>query len=228
MFLGIQDYFSTTRPSHTEKSNIYYSKVIDAIANNKDTIMALLHELHEEHIIKQHREWLLVEGDAKIFDVLQNLKHEYGDELKWLIAYPGDWHMLKNYQCALMKPYFDAGSKTLAHTAGYPPAAIQTCSQFKRTHHFLLESWESLYRTLLQTFMTEASETSVQVQHDVLQILNSISQISDSFSEAFSKGIGDIHAVTSTFISKFNLFLKRKSASDDTCRFWIQFVLKML
>ena len=66
---------------------------------------------------------------------------EYGEELSWVIAYPGDWHMLMNLQSALMKAYYDAGLKALATAAGYPLAAIQSSSQFKRSHHFILEAW---------------------------------------------------------------------------------------
>ena len=43
---------------------------------------------------------MVVEGDAKVYEILRTLKLEYGDELKWVIPYPGDWHVLKkeNYQ----------------------------------------------------------------------------------------------------------------------------------
>ena len=67
-------------------------------------------------------------ADAKLYEILQSLKFEYGKELQWVIPFPGDWHLLINYQKALMKPYFDAGLKQLAQVAGYPAAAIQSCS----------------------------------------------------------------------------------------------------
>ena len=62
-------------------------------------------------------EYLVVEGDAKLYEILQSLKFEYDSELKWVVPYPGDWHTLMNYQKALMKPYFDAGLKSLAEVA---------------------------------------------------------------------------------------------------------------
>ena len=130
-FLNIQDYFSVTQVTHTEKSRVVYLEVMDAIADSKDTMMQMLHELSEQYIIGQNCKWLIVEGDAKVYDILQSIKFEYSDEVKWLIPYPGDWHMLKNYQLALMKPYFDAGLKSLAKAASYPLAAIQSCGQFK-------------------------------------------------------------------------------------------------
>ena len=57
---------------------------MDAVA---DTMMAMLHNLYEEFIEGQG---LVVEGDAKVYDILQCLKHEYGDELSWVLPYPGD------------------------------------------------------------------------------------------------------------------------------------------
>lgn len=41
---------------------------------------------------------------------LQAVKHEYGADLAWQIPFPGDWHLLKNYQM----PFFDAGLRELA------------------------------------------------------------------------------------------------------------------
>ena len=133
-FLNVQDHFSVTRVTHTERSNVIYLQVKDAVADTKDTMMDMLHELHQQYVVKQNHKWLVVEGDGKIYEILQSLKFEYDEELKWLLPYPGDWHMLKNFQIALMKPYFDAALKSLAQAAGYPLAAIQSCGQFKRTH----------------------------------------------------------------------------------------------
>ena len=97
---------------------------------------------------------LLVAGDAKVYDVLQFLKFEYGVEYSWLIPMLGDWHLLKNYQIALMKPYFEAGLKELAQVSGYPVAAIQTCGQSKRTHRFLLEAWESIHQVMMEKYFS--------------------------------------------------------------------------
>ena len=58
-----------------------------------------------------------------------------------------------NYQKGLMKPYFDAGLKQLAQVAGYPAAAIQSCSQFKRTHNLLIEVWQAVYQVTVQRFL---------------------------------------------------------------------------
>ena len=132
-FLNIQDFFSCIRVTHTEKSQIVYLEVMDSIADRKDTVMQLLHDLHQRFIADKDMQWLVLEGDAKLYEIMKSLQFEYGDELSWVIPYPGDWHMLMNYQSALMKAYYDAGLKALARAAGYPLAAIQNSSQFKRT-----------------------------------------------------------------------------------------------
>ena len=135
--VGLQDYFALTRPTDHEKSCIVYFDVLDAVADKKETVLLVLDKLKKQIIDVHQKKGLVVAGDAKLFDTLKTIKNEYGDEFTWLICYPGDWHMLANFQKALMKPYFDAGIKELAKVGGYPTAAIQACSQFKRTHYSL-------------------------------------------------------------------------------------------
>ena len=141
---NIQEYMGVISPVHTEKSNVVYMQVLDAKSESKDTLMTILFDLHQRFIERKGNTHLVLAADAKLYEVLQSLKHEYGEELKWLLPFPGDWHMLKNYQIALMKPYFDAGLRELARAAGYPVAAIQSCSQFKRTHNFIIEVWQAV------------------------------------------------------------------------------------
>ena len=85
---------SLGRPTH--KSYVEFHQVIDAVADSKDTMMSVIDVLRTRKII---------EGDAKIYDVL---KSEYGDDLSWLIPYPGTcWWITSKYP--LIKAYFDAG-----------------------------------------------------------------------------------------------------------------------
>lgn len=62
------------------------------------------------------------------------LKCEYGKDMNWLIPFPGEWHLLKKFQPAPLKPYFDTGLKHM-HAAGYPVASIYSVvvRSFKRT-----------------------------------------------------------------------------------------------
>ena len=66
-----------------------------------------------------------------LYDILKSLHYEYGEELNWLVPYPGDFHLLMYFQKA---------------SVGYPLPAIQACSQFKRTHCL---AWEAVYRAMI-------------------------------------------------------------------------------
>ena len=79
----------------------------------------------------------------------------YGSDLDWLTPFIGDWHLLSNHQSVLMKVYYDAGIKELAESAGHRGetlTSIHRCSSFKRTHTFLLQAWEALYRHMFMMF----------------------------------------------------------------------------
>ena len=195
-FLNLQDYYSITRPTHTEVSNVMYLEVIDAVADCKDTMMVLLHSLRSRFIEEKDMRWLVLEGDAKLYEILKSLSFEYGEELNWLIPYPGDFHMLMNYQKALMKPYYDAGLKALAQAAGYPLPAIQSCSQFKRTHQFLLEAWEAIYRLMILKFQ-EANSISKSLLSDITKEV--LSMATDNFPSTFAKREYHLRISSKTF-----------------------------
>ncbi len=106
-------------------------------------------KLHEELGIGVTAKFLVVVGDQKTYARLQEIKHLYGSELAWLIPFIGDWHHLKNFQSVLMKVYYVAGLKVISEASGYrgePLTSLQNRSYFKRTHQFLLQSWEASNR----------------------------------------------------------------------------------
>jgi len=49
-----------------------------AISDRRDTLIELLHDLYIKLIKDQEREYLVIEGDQKLYEVLQSLKFEYG------------------------------------------------------------------------------------------------------------------------------------------------------
>ena len=114
-FLSMQDHFTLTRITYNEKSDVAYLEVMDAVADCRDTIMQLVHSFREKFIVRD--EMVGVVGDAKLYEVIKSVKFEYGKELSWVIPYARDFHLLMNYQKALVKPYYDTGLKSLAQAA---------------------------------------------------------------------------------------------------------------
>ena len=211
-----------TRATHTERSQVAYLEVMDAVSDSKDTLLELVHDLYSKLIKDQNREYLVIEGDQKLCEVLQSLKFEYGEASDWVIPIPGDWHMLMNYQSAIMKPYFDAGLKTLAEAAGYPVASIQTCGQFKRTHHFLLEVWEALYRVMISMFL-ESPITEDPLQVISRQIMANKTKFNP---DTLTTIISETEGLLKKNFDSFKAFIQKLAQTDSTWRFWVQFVFQ--
>ncbi len=91
--------------SNCEVSNVVYVEVLSEVADAKPTLINVLGKLHKTFVVELGQKWLLVVGAAKVFVLLQQIKSEYGSHLSWLLPFPGDWHILFNYQPAFMKPY---------------------------------------------------------------------------------------------------------------------------
>ena len=59
-----------------------------------------------------------------------------------------------------MKLYYHAGLRELAKISGFQGAtllSLENCSNFKRTHQFFLQVWETLYREMLSVYMSNDS-----------------------------------------------------------------------
>ena len=70
----MQDHFTLTRITHSEKTNVAYLEVMDAVADCRDTIMQLVHSLREKFIVGQGMRWLVVAGEAKLYKVIKSVK----------------------------------------------------------------------------------------------------------------------------------------------------------
>ncbi len=166
--IGMQPFFAISQNlPKPEVGSVAYVDVLDEIADDKHTVLHIIDDIHDKYVCEYNKTFVVLEGDAKTYDVVQALKLEYKNDLNWLIPYPGDWHLLKNYQICLLKPFFEAGLKDLAVCTGYPAASIQACSDFTRTHRFIMESWESMYRHVLRIFLcTCDNQTSSYTKRD--------------------------------------------------------------
>lgn len=148
------------RSPAVEKSNVFYIGVLNEHADNINTIKEVVETLHEEIVVQRNLESLAVVGDGKMFFHLAKLKQEYSSELEWMIPFPGDWHTLKNLQPVLMKVYWHAGLSDLASTVHKCAtlASVFQCSNFRRSHDFLILPWEALLRTQFLIFMKYVDE----------------------------------------------------------------------
>ncbi|KAJ8048225.1 hypothetical protein HOLleu_00456 [Holothuria leucospilota] len=146
--------------SVVEKSSVFYIGVLNEHADNINTIKEVVETLHEEIVVQRNLESLAVVGDGKTFFHLAKLKQEYSAELEWMIPFPGDWHTLKNLQPVLMKIYWHAGLSDLASTVhkGATLTSVFQCSNFRRSHDFLILAWEALLRTQILSFMKYVDE----------------------------------------------------------------------
>ena len=114
--------------------------------------------------IGEVRKYLVVCGDAKTYLHLQAIKLDYGEELSWLLPFPGDFHILKNFQPVLSKVYYEVGLKQLAMASGFSDETLtcsEKCTHFKKSHCFMLQSWEVIYTQMVRTFLIKYNSDSV-------------------------------------------------------------------
>lgn len=120
-----------------ECSNIVYVDILSEKADCKATLLQVIGNVHKTFIHELNQKWVIAVGDAKVYTLLQAICVEYCDNMKWLITFPGDWHVMYNYQKVLMKPYADARLMQLAKASGYRAETLtsfRNATNFRRTH----------------------------------------------------------------------------------------------
>ena len=161
---GISSLLNSIQQQNEDKevSNVVYVQIVSERAECKDTLTKVVGNLHHTFVLQLKQRWVIVIGDAKTYDLLQSLCVEYGHHLKRLLPFPGDWHVHFNYQKVIMKAYSDAGLVQLAKEAGHRAETLTSliqCSNFRRTHAFLMQSFDrfflSLYRKNLNNTCAE-------------------------------------------------------------------------
>jgi hypothetical protein len=211
--------------SDNAPSLIHYLEILDENADSQET-MAAVSELVLEKLSTFYQSWVMLVGDGKTYEHLQRVKLLYGPIFEKLLIFPGDWHLLKNFQPVLMKGYYYCGLKDFAKRSGYKGEtlnSLEKCSHFKRTHSFLLQLWEAMFTELISFFV------NVNPQFASLQ-----KSIHDVFSRAVDEGLSPLdllltvqHLVTEALaLQDFTDFVAAQSKADDTFQLWSNFVLR--
>ncbi|XP_041452570.1 uncharacterized protein LOC121405715 isoform X1 [Lytechinus variegatus] len=217
----------------TEKSNFSYLHVLDEKADSPNTLMHCLGILYKLFEINKNNNHLVVAGDGATIKMLINMKREYGEVLDWVIPFLGDWHVLKNFQEVIMKIFWDAGLKDLAKLAHKQMTlqSLASCSNFKRTHRFILQSYEAIFMCLLSSFLQHRKGTEVVISNDdfLKQIENVVCHL--EYEDGKHKGVdeffdAELHFIHSVipFVNEFNAYCEEMSSKYETFRFWNQFV----
>ena len=129
-------------------SQVYYMELVDENPDTEGTMILVAEELLEKFSTPSCDDWVVLVGDGKSYQHLMQVKWQYGASPDRLLIFPGDWHILKNYQETLMKVYYSAGLREIARESGYHGktlSSLEFCSNFKSAHNFLLQVWEALY-----------------------------------------------------------------------------------
>lgn len=139
-----------------------------------------------------------------------------------MLVFPGDWHTLKNFQeTIIMKVYFRAGLKEIAEASGYKGTtlvSLEKCSNFKRTHAFIVQLWEAMYRAMLMKFAN--SESNEKLLQDVVAILQDAVNSLDRLT--FMSSLNDV--LSRDTLETFHAFIESQSSEDEIWRFWNNFL----
>ena len=207
-----------------DSSIIYYMELLDENADCEET-MARVAEIVLEKVNLSTQKWVVLVGDGKTYEHLLRVKRLYGSEFQNLLIFPGDWHVLKNFQQVLMKAYYHAGLRDIAKESGYRAEtlnSLEKCSHFKRTHSFLMQVWEALYIEIISNFMK-----------DNPQFTDLLTKVHAAFNQAKCNKYAttDLLLTVKQLVSdalafdEFNKFVAAQSEADDTWLFWSNFVL---
>lgn len=213
--------------TESECSNVVYLDVLSQKAESKDTLLQILGSVYKTFIGELNQKWVFAIGDAKVYDVLQELKSEYGEALKWLHPFPGDWHVLFNFQKVLMKPYADAGLLSLGSACGYRAetlTSVKKASNFRRTHlYFILQCFEALYQQFLELFCKSLDTESVnRLQSIAFELIGQFSSVGDTTSLAALRASVTSHAMYDNFMQ----FVKDLSKKHDNTNVGLSSCLK--
>ena len=218
-FLDNKSHHNLQHTQHT--SVVHYMELLDENPDCTETMSIVAEDLLAKFYQVQDR-WVVLVGDGKTYRHLMNVKKQYSTMLRKLLIFPGDWHILKNYQPVLMKEYYSAGLREMAKNSGYHGTTLKSlehCSNFKRTHYFLLQTWEALYREMWHAYVLNNESTITEDATCILLTGIQTKNTPKNMMERICELVKDSNSE-----EDFKRFVKRMSENDKTWKFWAQFV----
>ena len=168
--------------------------------------------------------YVVAVGDAKTYRHLVYLKKMYSFILLCLLPLPGDWHILKNMQSVIMKVYWDGELRNVAAAIqrSHTLTLLKSTSNFKRTHRFLLQSFEAFYVHQLEQFL--ASDYA-------LTTLNAVQTAVDQCWQSAGQTLELVHLEHLVFYIKGlydKFFIHRQEAMqrDEMFQLWDKYIHK--
>ena len=225
--------FSLEQSPRCTKSKCAYLSILDEKADSVATVKIVLHDLFTRFQISKKVNHMFVIGDMKTFEYIMKVKLELGSTMDWVIPYPGDWHVLKNFQEVLMKIYWDAGLKDLAKVSHAGSlSSLQTCGNFTKTHRFLMQSYEAIYMLQLKMFLAqrkqedqESSMSNNEILSTVEEVLKRMTGASFSDTKLFIDAQKQLESVLFPFLhEELNAYCSTMSNQYKTFAFWDRFL----
>ena len=231
-FPALQSFINCIRQqtSDQEVSNVTYVEILSERADSKQTLLGVISRLQQVFVKELKQKYVIVVGDAKTYNLLQGICYEYRAHLPWLLPFPGDWHVLFNYQKALMKPYWDAGLASLGKAAGHRAetlTSLMQASNFRRTHEFLLQAFEAFYRYFISLYINTKPPDEIQVlTQNVSGLANQFTDItSQTHLDIFRQSVSTVLQDTSVDYDDFEAFMDELGGNSDTVCFWSRFFI---
>lgn len=79
-------------------SQIYYVELVNENPDSDETMALIAEDLLNNFNVAGQDGWVVLVGDGKAYQHLMNIKRQYNTSFEKLLIFPGDWHILKNYQ----------------------------------------------------------------------------------------------------------------------------------
>ena len=126
----------------------------------------------------------------------------------------------------LIRVYIDAGLSELARACGYLPKSVGT--NFKRTHHFFLEVWESLFRVLMSFYLSKHVPPDDDLLKCGSQMIDNFprSELQQSALRNLNEMLGEISDIMTRNLCDFSTFIDSEAQQNSSLQFWCRFLFQ--